>query len=231
MTTTANLGSMRNEDIEATASMLAASFIDDPAYGYLVPATASHSHGLTGFFRGNLRVHLAQRCTYTMKAAGRLVGTVTIRPPGGVRMQPWTLVRHGFAPFILGHENLSEGRAAWRRLMWLKKTYDALEALAADHGLHVHVHMMAIRPDQQGAGLGTKLLEAALRRATAGSGSFPIVLTTHLERNVTFYRRAGFEVISECIVTPPDAEGWTVWSMRRPASGRAEGLDASAPLS
>jgi hypothetical protein len=48
------------------------------------------------------------------------------------------------------------------------------------------------------------------------------VLTTHLPRNVVFYRRHGFELTSERTLHPPRSHVYTIWSMRR-ASGSARG--------
>jgi N-acetylglutamate synthase-like GNAT family acetyltransferase len=77
--------------------------------------------------------------------------------------------------------------------------------------------MMAVAPDRQGRGHGAALLERVLARETAAAPGVPTVLTTHLPRNLAFYERAGFEVVDERRLQPPDSDEYTVWSMRRPA--------------
>ena len=72
--------------------------------------------------------------------------------------------------------------------------YEDLEARAAGDDPYHHVHMMAVRPELQGQGIGGALLRDVLRDVDA---SAPVVLTTHKPENVVFYRRADFEVVHE----------------------------------
>ena len=136
--------------------------------------------------------------------------TVTLRPPDGIAISTATMISHGLLPFALTH-----GPAAVRRLAWLKRTYDELERRAAGDARHRHVHMMAVRPDLQGRGAGGRLLAHALAAADASGPRVPIVLTTHRARNVTFYRRAGFDVVDERWLYPPGGNAYGVWLMRR----------------
>jgi ribosomal protein S18 acetylase RimI-like enzyme len=74
--------------------------------------------------------------------------------------------------------------------------------------------MMATAPAQQGRGLGSQLLASAL--AATRHDAVPLtVLTTHLEPNLIFYRRAGFEVCDRRVLHPPASAPYMVWSMRR----------------
>ena len=198
-------------DLQATSRMLADAFEVDPAYRYLIPDAAARPSGLEDFFARNLRVHLPFRCSHAAFEGGRLVGTVTLRPVGGVHVSSLTLLRHGLLPLLLRH-----GREAVRRLVWLKRTYDALEHELAAGQPYRHVHMMAVSPQMQGRGVGGELLTQVLGDARP-SGTSPApstVLTTHLPRNLVFYRRAGFEVTLERTLHPPRAEPYTVWGMR-----------------
>lgn len=196
--------------LDDNARLLARAFEIDPAYRYLMPDGATRQAGLAEFFRRNQRVHLPYRCTYVARdERGALAATVTLRPPGGIAIGALTMLRHGLLPFALRH-----GRHAVKRLLWLKHTYDALELHAARGAPHMHVHMMAVRPDLQGRGLGSRLLVAVLERGLQQHAS-QIVLTTHLPENVVFYRRAGFEVIDERTLQPPQSAAYKVWSMVR----------------
>jgi GNAT superfamily N-acetyltransferase len=200
--------------LDDNARMLAAAFEVDPAYRYLMPDAATRAAALADFFVRNQRVHLPYRCTYVARMRdGSLGATVTLRPPGGVAISTLTLVRSGLVPFVWKH-----GRDALKRLLWLKDTYDALEREAARGEPHYHVHMMAVRPELQGKGLGSRLLEAVLERGSAAQPELPIVLTTHLPENIVFYRRAGFEVIDDRVLRPPRAEEYRVYSMARNAA-------------
>jgi len=200
--------------VEPTAAMLAGAFEVDAAYRYLFPDPARRPHGLADFFGGNLRMHLPHRSPYALlDAHERPYATVTLRPPSGIHVSTLTMLRRGLLPFALRY-----GRDAVARLFWLKRTYEALEARAARGAPHFHVHMMAVAPDRQGHGHGAQLLDQILTRELAKAPGVPTVLTTHLPRNLVFYRRAGFEVVGEEVMHPPNGEPYTVWSMRREGS-------------
>ncbi len=131
-------------------------------------------------------------------------------PPAGIHVSLWTILRRGLLPFAMTH-----GRAAVRRLFWLKNAYEALEAEAADHASHAYVHMLAVLPEHQGRGLGSHLLTRVLAAGAASGTQRQTVLTTNLDRNVAFYERHGFELLSRRTLEPPDSHSYSVWSMRR----------------
>jgi ribosomal protein S18 acetylase RimI-like enzyme len=192
-------------DVPAVAALLAVSFDGDAGYRYLFPDPGERTPGLASFFARNLAVHLPFGCSQVLvDREGEVLGTVTVRPPGGVPISSWTMLRNGLLPFAARH-----GLGAVRRLLWLKRTYDALQHELADGLPHWHVHMMAIRAGEQGRGHGSGLIAEVLER-TVGA---PVVLTTHSEENVTFYRRVGFEVVTRRLLRG----SWDVWGMRRPA--------------
>jgi predicted N-acetyltransferase YhbS len=80
---------------------------------------------------------------------------------------------------------------------------------------HWYVHLMAVHPDLQGQGYGSRLLARVLAQTLERDPHLPTVLTTHLPENLVFYRRAGFETIGERTLAPPGGEPYTVWSMAR----------------
>jgi ribosomal protein S18 acetylase RimI-like enzyme len=204
------IGNLALHHLGATAAMLASTFDDDAAYRYLFPRAETRARGLADFFARNLRTHLPYRCTYVAyERTGEPLATVTLRPPGGVPISMLTMVRRGLLPFALAH-----GGGAVKRLLWLKDTYDALEARASRAAPYWHVHMMAVRRDRQGQGVGSALLRRVLEQTVLRT-AHAAVLSTHLPENVVFYRRASFEVIGEEQLTPPGADAYTVWSMRR----------------
>jgi ribosomal protein S18 acetylase RimI-like enzyme len=199
---------LRPAQIEPVASLLARAFDVDAGYRYLFPGP-ERTAGLTELFAANLRVHQPHGCTFVASRAQQPVATVTVRPPGGIGVTPWTMLRHGLLGFAW-----TRGPGAVRRLLWLKRTYDGLEREAAGGAPHWHVHMMVVSPGLQGQGVGGQLLREVLRR-TSDTAPHPTVLTTHLEQNVTFYRRAGFEVTDDRQLEPPGGAAYRVWSMRR----------------
>lgn len=205
--TFARVTTLRAAHIDRTADMLARAFEIDAAYRYLFPDARARTAGLRDFFARNLATHLPHACTFVaLDAGGRVLATLTLRPPSGPHISFWTMLRRGLLPFAAAH-----GLDAVQRLLWLKRTYDALEAEAAANMPHAYVHMMAVAPELQGQGLGSRLLVEVLGTSNATQ----TVLTTHSPRNVVFYRRHGFELLSERTLQPPGSHAYTVWSMRR----------------
>jgi GNAT superfamily N-acetyltransferase len=198
-------------DVPGTARVIAAAMDVDAAYRHLFPDPSARRAGLEELFSRNLAIHLAHRCTWvTTDARGDVVGTVTLRPLGGISISRLTMIRRGLLPFAVRH-----GRGAVKRLLWLKDVYDGLERDLAAGDPHFYVHMMAVAPELQGRGVGGALLREVLERTGATSSRHPLVLTTHLPENVTFYRRQGFETVWERRLAPPMGERYSVWGMRR----------------
>lgn len=98
-------------------------------------------------------------------------------------------------------------------------------AIVADEP-HWHLEYLAVDPNRQGQGVGSRVLNAGLRRAD--DAAFACGLTTSNERNLALYRRFGFEVRDE---SQPFRDGPPIWSMWRPAAAlRADaGPEPGAP--
>jgi ribosomal protein S18 acetylase RimI-like enzyme len=66
-----------------------------------------------------------------------------------------------------------------------------------------------VRRSAQGHGVGSRLLKVGTDRLDAAGQ--PAYLETQKERNVAFYRRNGFEVISEHRARPDAPPLWSMW--------------------
>lgn len=194
-------------DVRRVAALLSRAFDDDPAYAFVFPAQRTRRAKLADLFERNLRIHLPYRCTHVLANGRDVLGTVTVRPPGGVPISMMTKIRHGLLPFTVRN-----GLRGAKRLLGIAELYDRIEA-QMERGPHWHVHMMAVEPGHQGQGLGAGLLRDVLAR-TSSTTALPTVLTTHTERNVLFYRRLGFDV-SETRSVRPGMSTYRVWCMRR----------------
>jgi hypothetical protein len=82
---------------------------------------------------------VSHACTWVGSDGETALGTVTLRPPRGIAIGRLTLLRYGALPFVA-----AQGLAAFRRLLWLKDTYDALEREAAGGAPHWCVDLMAV---------------------------------------------------------------------------------------
>jgi ribosomal protein S18 acetylase RimI-like enzyme len=85
----------------------------------------------------------------------------------------------------------------------------ATEALhKAVDGPHWYLMAIGTRPEVQGTGLGSALVE--LGTAQADKAGIPCYLETGTESNVAFYRKRGFEVTGQA-----EMYGFTVYGMVR----------------
>ena len=198
--------------VQPVATILADAMSDDPAYAYLMPEPASRPVGLRDYFARSLQTYLPHRCTYVAVDGRAALATVTVRPPSGIHVSIWTMIRQGLLPFAF-----ARGLGAVRRLFALKDAYDRIEVNLSGGRSHWYVHMMAVDRAQQGAGKGSALLAEVLSKTADAHGNerHPVVLTTHKERNVVFYRRAGFEVTDVRRLAFDGATAYSVWGMRR----------------
>jgi GNAT superfamily N-acetyltransferase len=81
---------------------------------------------------------------------------------------------------------------------------------------HAYLHILAIDPSHHGRGHGRRLLMHGLEEASKlGLGTH---LETTKERNVAFYRSAGFEVTGQVVLGDDGPATWFMW--REPMSGR-----------
>lgn len=209
--------SLEPQDVPEVAQLLARALDDDPAYAYLLSGTGvARQAALREFFASNLRVHLPFACSHVLcDRQGRILATLTLRPPGGVTITLAAMLRYGLVPFTLRN-----GPFAVRRLFRLKSIYDELEVLLGQGKPFWHLHMMGVLPEAQGQGHGSEILSELLAdivdvEPTPGA-LHPAVLTTHKERNLAFYERAGFDVVHAQTLSIPQGPSYRVWGMRRP---------------
>lgn len=81
---------------------------------------------------------------------------------------------------------------------------------------HWYLASVGTRPDRQGRGLGSIVLAPVLECCDAEG--MPAYTETSAPRNVGFYRRHGFEVISELDVPGGGPHVWLMWREPRRAS-------------
>ncbi len=129
---------------------------------------------------------------------GTLVGIIGVAPPGTcvpslprqLRMLP-PLLRHGLGN--LARESLVLN--AWAR-------HDPRER-------HWHLDPVAVEPERQGMGIGTRMMvRFCLWMDSVGDSAY---LEADKPENVAFYQKFGFEVVGEVTVL-----GTATWLMQRP---------------
>jgi ribosomal protein S18 acetylase RimI-like enzyme len=85
------------------------------------------------------------------------------------------------------------------------------------HERHWYLPVLGTDPAHQGRGVGSALLTPVLARADAEG--LPVYLESSKEKNIPFYRRHGFEVVSTIRLE----DGPAIWPMLRTPRGSARG--------
>jgi ribosomal protein S18 acetylase RimI-like enzyme len=191
-------------DLDNVGAALADAFRDDPVFAWLVPAaTTRRDAKLLTFFTSMARSYLRRDKHVYVVGDGRAAALWSA--PGA-----WTL-----PPSEMFRETPSAVKAFGRNTIRAVRTQLQVESRHPKEPEHWYLGYLGTRCDSQGQGLGGALLREVLDGAdTAG---VPAYLESSNERNLTLYRRHGFEVVEEMRAL---GSGPTIWRMWRPATPR-----------
>ena len=78
---------------------------------------------------------------------------------------------------------------------------------------HFYLFAIGVRPNDQGKGIGGKLMTAGLE--IVDKASMPVYLESSKEINVPFYRRFGFEVTEKLVPSKDAPPLWPMWREAR----------------
>ena len=181
---------------DALAATLAAAFADDPVFSWLIPpGSRSRPDRQLALFTGLTESYLAKGESY-VTSDGAAVALWA--PPGRWATPPGDIVR-----------NLVPMMSALRhRALHGLRSLGAVEAKHPKEPPHWYLGFLGTLPSRQGQGLGAALLREVLDRVEG-----PAYLESSNPRNLSLYRRHGFEVVEELRMPwgcPP------VWRMWRP---------------
>jgi ribosomal protein S18 acetylase RimI-like enzyme len=184
--------------VEASA-VLARAFQDDPAWSWVFPSSTRRAALLPWLFQTGFEVTEAEIWT----TEGDMLGIARWLPPGRSVVHVGPMLRALVATPLRVREATTRFFAYGR----------AVEAMRAETVPEPHWYLagIGVEPARQREGIGSALITPGLEAAaTAG---LPAALLTNSDRNLSFYRRHGFEVVREGR-TPED--GPRAWMMRRP---------------
>lgn len=199
------------------SAVMGRAFQDDPAWQYLIPDHARRLRLLPSFFSIVVRYSLRYGEVYTTSA---LEGVACWLPPGNTKPLFSRLARIGILDARLG---LELGWAGFRRYTVMEAYVDAVHKQCVP-GRHWYLWTIGVDPAGQGQGIGGMLMQPVLARAD--TDGLPCYLETSKERNVPFYRKHGFTIVSEGVVPKSDL---SVWTMLRKPLRMATSLPHSAP--
>lgn len=102
-------------------------------------------------------------------------------------------------------------RVGWTRLgRWLNVLYKTEVAHQQDMGTAPcwYLGMMVVHPAKQGQGIGSRLLQPVLQRAS--DEGLPCYVVTFTEQAVRFYQKNGFEIACKQSFAPDAPSFWTL---------------------
>jgi len=190
-------------DVEVVSRDLTAAFADDPLFDWFSRPDARRGAVRLGFFRHLMRELVVPGGGETLKPANGGAAAVWM---GSEALRPNTAIQELRAlPMLLG-------LTGWRRFLRLARLRQVMDRAHPMGRPHAYLWFLGVTPEAQGHGVGSRLIKVKLDQLDqAGTPAF---LETATERNVAFYRRHGFDVLSEY---RPDAEAPRVWAMWREA--------------
>ena len=186
---------------EPAARLLAKAFQDDPMMVFIEP-----EEGKRSIFLSWLMGTVANYCILYGEAytTPDLEGVAGWLPPGYTTPTFWRMLRTGM--LVL---RLKLGSAASRRFL-ANMIYTEKVHRQAMPEAHWYLWSIGVEPTRQGQGIGGGLLRPVLGKASKDNLS--CYLETHNSRNLDFYQKFGFEVVSDGVVPK---RGLRVWAMIR----------------
>jgi ribosomal protein S18 acetylase RimI-like enzyme len=170
---------------DAAAATLGEAFFDDPLLQIVAPDVATRRRWGTWFMSLPLRYGLRWgEVSGTDDASAVAVWT----PPGSGDLGLGRMLRLGLArmPFRLG---LSGSRRFMQALSATESFHKAV------HGPHWYLLAVGTRPELQGRGIGSALVEIGTSRADAAG--VPCYLETGTQSNIDFYTKRGFAIVGQ----------------------------------
>jgi ribosomal protein S18 acetylase RimI-like enzyme len=205
---------LRREDEDRAACLLADAFMSNPAYTYIFKDTkdcSKRQESFVFFFRMRLAlVRDMGGLSLGLFENGECMATLTLGNISSQDPSPLVLIRNGLLiwPFMIG----------WNPVFRAMQIGESLtKASRMAHGTSDwEIMMVATSPLRQGRGIGSQLLTAALDRIRLEQrGAKALVgLTTQKDRNVKFYKKAGFTVSGENDMFKGTPDGFHTWIMK-----------------
>jgi GNAT superfamily N-acetyltransferase len=198
---------LRADEVDQASDMLARAFRDDPGSIIIEPDPAKREITIRTLFPVIVREAVSAGEVTAAVSGGRILGIATWLPPGRVLPTEDELVAAGLLDAVA-----AVPEAAIR--MGPMVAFLDEQMGRAISGPHWRLEFFGVEPECQGSGLGSRLLEPGHRRAdAAGERAY---LETFTTKNVAWYAKRGWVVVTEGIVPGTDTPVWGLVREPRP---------------
>jgi len=185
-------------DLDNVAAALADAFRDDPVFAWLIPAaTPRRDEKLRTFFASMARSYLRRDKHVYVVGDGQAAALWSA--PGAWTLPMSEMLREG--PSALK----AFGRNTFRAV----RTQLQVESKHPKDPAHWYLGYLGTRSDSQAQGIGSAMLREVLDGADAAG--VPAYLESSNERNLTLYKRHGFEVVQEIRALGVGPSIWRMW--------------------
>jgi GNAT superfamily N-acetyltransferase len=189
------------ETVQKAADLMAGAFHDQPVFEAIMPAEADRLACLPPLFAADIRNALRYGGAIGIDAGrGHLLGAAY-----------WT---HKPEPDRSPEEDAELGFTAvferWGELLAPLGEAEghALECFAGLSKPWRYLAGIGVRPDHQGEGHGSRLMDALIEEARIAGQ--PFALVTDRDVNLPFYERAGFRIVAHEPETPMGVPFWSM---------------------
>jgi GNAT superfamily N-acetyltransferase len=193
-----NVRRISTQDAWEAAYVLSASHADYPAFEFAFPHARQRERVVRGLMTATARDVERRGSGYLARVGGIAAGAALWFPPG-------TPARGGWDSVQVAASMLPVALAGRGRFPAFARAGAALEEAARDED-GWYLQALGVTPQQQGRGLGARLLVPVLE--AADSHGVTCGLHTSDSANVAFYERFGFEQIDPLHPIVPDGPAY-----------------------
>jgi ribosomal protein S18 acetylase RimI-like enzyme len=184
--------------VQKASGVLSAAFFEYPMFIFYFPDPKRRTRYLPWYFRNVLRSALSYGEVFTTTDISGVIFTL---PPDHAKLTIWEYVQNGFflTPFILGLRN-------YKRSMDCERFVGNTQKRMLKNRPHYYLWGLAVDPNQMAKGIGAALMQPVIEKADAEET--PIYLETHVDNNVPYYQKHGFELIHITSIPKYDLPLW-----------------------
>ncbi len=187
-----NLYRLGKQDIDASADSIAKAFYDYPMFQHILADKLNHE---------NVRLFLEFLIKYSVLYAEayatskEMEGIVLFTDFKNYKFNLMRSIRSGILPLM------KIGADEGKRFNEFDRFTLEIHKRKMKHN-HLYIILLGVDPSKQGQGYGRKLMLPVLKIAEEKGQS--CYLETHGEKNVSFYNKLGFKIVSEDILPGTD---------------------------